>query len=223
MNDEMEGFDLYSVLSEVLELKHGSEQCKNTLEWINDLIQVYLRHQMCFSASTLKDDISQWRAYTKLGQGVCIEFTDGFVVDPKAQKVQCLYDFDDKKTAIVADQHLKSNDETMMRTIQTQEGLRSYIKSIIQTLVRFKNASFKPEQEVRWVYNFNGLTDADAQFEFRPHRLGLTSYHKSLVDISKITSITIGPQVPTQNLKSIEDFLILKRCPLVEKSSVSLR
>jgi len=224
MNDEMEGFDLHSVLTDVLQLKHGSDKCKSILELIDTTIDTYLRFQMLFSATSLKDDISQWRAYTKLGQGVCIEFDDGFIKDKEAKKVECLYDFSSKKQAIIEDRNLKANDVTMQRLLDTPEGIEEYVASIIRSLVRFKNESFRPEQEIRWVISLRGSSDKNANILYRPHRLGLTAYQEVEIDLNKVKSIIIGPQVPKQNLKTIEDFAIQNNCLcFITKSKVTLR
>lgn len=223
MNDEKEGFDLHEVLTEVLELKHGTDHCTQAFDLIDQSIDVYLRHQLSFSASILKDDISQWRAYTNLGQGICIQFDDDFISDPTIKKIECLYDFNEKKQAIINDRNLKANDETLNVILETNEGTKEYVKSIIDTLVRFKSPSFEPEKEVRWVYTADGLAPSSG-IKFRPHRLGLTAYKEVPVDLSKVISITLGPKVPKQNLKTIEDFIILNDCQgFVTQSQVWLR
>ncbi|MCU7943066.1 MAG: DUF2971 domain-containing protein [Candidatus Thiodiazotropha sp. (ex Cardiolucina cf. quadrata)] len=223
MNDEKEGFDLHSVLTEVLPLKYGTDRCQNTLNLIDQSIATHIRLQLAFSASTLKDDISQWRAYTQLGQGVCIEFEDGFIANRSAKKAECLYDFEEKRRAIIEDDDLKLSDDSLNKLLAKPEGSKKYISSLINTLVKFKSPSFEPEKEVRWVYTASGITKS-SQVKFRPHRLGLTTYRAVAVNLDKVLSITIGPQVPMQNLKSIEDFLIINDCSgFVTKSNVSLR
>lgn len=224
MNDEMEGFDLHEVLSEILCLKHGEEETKKALKLIDTTIETCLRFQLSFSASTLKDDISQWRAYTNLGQGICIEFIDGFISEDTAYQYKCLYGFEEKRRAIISDKNLKANDITIEHILSSQEGMNSYINSIITTLVRFKNASFSPEKEIRWVITSSGLTSPNSGLKFRPHRLGLTSYREVGVDLSKVKSITIGPQMSEQNLKTIEDFAIHNNCAgYITKTKVTLR
>lgn len=224
MNDETEGFDLHSVLTEILHLKYGSDECKSTLELIDTLIDTNLRFQMLFSATTLKDDISQWRAYTQLGQGVCLEFENGFIPVPVAKKVKCLYSFNQKKKAILEHKTLKANDITLGNILHDPKEIEEYIALVVETLARFKNESFKPEQEVRWVMSLKGLTDTNANILYRPHRLGLTAYQEIDVNLDKIKSITIGPQVPKQNLKTIEDFIVKNNCNgYVTKSKVTLR
>jgi hypothetical protein len=221
MNDEMEGFDLHKVLAEVLGLKYGEDSCINTLKLIDTTIETHLRFQMSFSATVLKDDISQWRAYTGLGSGLCIEFTDGFI-DSRARQIDCIYDFESKKRSIIQNRDLKVNDITIENRLSTPSGTEDFVKSVINTLVGFKNESFKPEKEVRWVFSMNGATDGS--INYRPHRLGLTTYKEVAVNLSKIKSITIGPQVPEQNLKTIEDFAIVNDCAgYITRSKVTLR
>ena len=224
MNDETEGFDLHSVLTEILHLKYGSDECKGTLDLIDTLIDTNLRFQMLFSATTLKDDISQWRAYTQLGQGVCLEFENGFIPLSVAKKVKCLYSFKQKKKAILEHKRLKANDITLDKILHDPKEMEEYIALVVETLARFKNESFKPEQEVRWVMSLKGLTDPNANILYRPHRLGLTAYQEIDINLDKIKSITIGPQVPKQNLKTIEDFIIKNNCNgYVTQSKVTLR
>lgn len=224
MNDEMEGLDLHQVLTDVLPLKYGSEKCEKTLELIDTTIQTYLRFQMSFSASTLKDDISQWRAYTTLAQGICIEFEDGFISEGEAKKVKCIYDSNSKKQAIINNEYLRANNISIQRLLETPRGTESYVKSILKALVCFKNSSFRPEEEVRWVINLSGINDPMAKIKYRPHRLGLANYQEVKVNLAKVKSITIGPQMPNQNLKTIEDFMITNECAgFVTTSKVTLR
>lgn len=222
MNDEMEGFDLKQVLEEVLHLKHGEDNCRRTLNLIEETINTYLRKQMSFSASTLADDISQWRAYTQLGLGICIEFEDGFIRDTDARKITCIYDKEEKRQAIIKDRNLKASDVTIESLLKTADGVMEYVESIINSLVSFKNASFTPEKEIRWVAKNEAITYKPTKY--RPHRLGLTTYKEIPIHLRFVKSITIGPQVPEQNLKSIEDFMIEHDCSgYVTKSNVTLR
>jgi len=224
MNDEMEGFDLHEVLTEVLDLKYGSDECQQALKLVDTTINTYLRFQMSFSASTLKDDISQWRAYTELGQGVCIEFSERFISNNEINKVNCLYDYSSKKQAIINDRNLKANDGTIDQRLDTPEKVKEYVNSIIKTLVSFKNSSFSPEKEVRWVYSSDGVNDPVGGIKYRPHRLGLSTYKEVAVNLAEVKSITIGPQVPRQNLRTFEDFVIENNCSgFITKSAVTLR
>ena len=224
MNDEMEGYDLHSVLSDVLQIKYGSDECKSKLALVDTTIGTHLRFQFSFSASTLSDDISQWRAYTKLGQGICVEFEEGFIEGENINKVECLYSKEDKRKSIIRDRNLKANDATMNQILDTQEGIDGFVSSIIHSLVRFKNKSFIPENEVRWVKRFDGLSQAKGKVQYRPHRLGLTMYHEVPINLKNVKKIILGPQIPKQNLKTFEDFLITIGCPaLVVKSEVTLR
>lgn len=91
-------------------------------------------------------------------------------------------------------------------------------------MARFKHYSFRPESEIRWVRSLNGLSDKGKTVMYRPHRLGLVSYVEVKADLRKVQSITLGPQVGGQNMKTIEDFLIQHDCGgYVLRSQVSLR
>lgn len=221
MNDEMEGIELHKILSEVLGEKYGTEKCKSTLELVDSTIDVFLRFQMSFSASSLKDDISQWRAYTDIGAGICIEFEDGFLPSDST-KIDCVYDFKAKKKSIIENKKLKVNDLSIDSILSQENGAVDFANSVVETLLYFKNKSFSPEQETRWVYSLDGANDP--RLKFRPHRLGLTTYMEVPVDLSKVKSITIGPQVLAQNKKTIEDFVIINECSgYLATSAVTLR
>ena len=91
MNDEMEGFDLLAVLMDTLGLNEIVEDQRNEIEFLRTSVETYLRWQFCFCATSLRDDLSQWRAYSPLGNGICIEFDEGFIQEPSAQKIECVY------------------------------------------------------------------------------------------------------------------------------------
>jgi len=224
MNDELEGHDLHRVLSDILKEKYTPDECRSHLELVDTMIQTYLRKQMSFSACTLEDDISQWRAYSPLGLGLCIEFDDGFITGSDVKKIHCIYDYEDKKEKVAGSSYLRANDKSLNALISDSVGLTSYINHLSTTLVSFKNSSFKPEQEVRWVCSKDDCTDSEVKF--RPHRLGLTTFTEKSVDLSKVKSVTLGPQVPKENYYILEDFLINFELPLSIKilsSNVSLR
>jgi len=110
MNDELEGKELHKILSSVLQTKYDEQDYQNKLSLIETTIDTHLRFQLSFSSTVLDDDISQWRAYTKIGQGVAIEFDEDFITDSRAKKIDCLYDYESKREAIIEDVNLRSND-----------------------------------------------------------------------------------------------------------------
>lgn len=222
MNDEKEGYDLLQLLEEVLNEKHGADKCQKALALIEQFIETYIRHQFAFSASKLADDITQWRAYTELGKGVCIEFSDGFIADEKAVRIECIYGDELKKSALSANSALSSNDDDLEELLSSREGVEQFVSSVVHSLIKFKSVSFSPEQEVHWVRSQNEV-GGDSGVLFRPHRLGLTSYRELPVNLSKIVSITLGPRVPRQNLRTVEDFAIVSECGgYIAQSKVNL-
>lgn len=224
MNDEMEGFELYDVLREYLGLQENTHTNNSQLDLVKTSVEAILRWQLCFSASTLKDDISQWRGYTPIGLGACIEFNDGFLPTENLKQISCIYDRDEKKNHLKNYATLSKSGDNLNQILSEQLGIQSFVEELADALARFKHQSFRPEQEIRWILSLRGLNDPRAKLSYRPHRLGLVSYIPITVDLSKVCSITLGPQVPAQNLKTVEDLLIQYDCAgYVTKSSVSLR
>lgn len=228
MNDDLEGFDLHRVMAEVMNLKNEGDEFKGKMFFVDSTIQESLRLQLIFSASSLRDDISQWRAYTTLGQGVCISFEDG-LFEGNPRKVECLYSFPDKKAAILEDLYLSANDKELATFFDPKDGggtkaIRECIVSITESLVRFKSSSFSPENETRWVLHASCMDNVNSDMKYRPHRLGLTPYEEVPIDLNKIRRITLGPQVPPQNIKTMQDFCKSKDClAKIQTSEVSLR
>jgi hypothetical protein len=124
MNDEMEGFELYDVLREYLGLQASTPTNNSQLDLIKTSVETFLRWQLCFSASTLKDDISQWRGYTPIGLGACIEFTDGFLRADNLKRISCVYDRDEKKEHLTTYATLSKSghdlNQVQVRTRQSQ-------------------------------------------------------------------------------------------------------
>jgi hypothetical protein len=228
MNDDLEGFNLHSVMAEVMNMKYGDEKCQKKMIMIDDIIKENLHLQLSFSASALHDDLSQWRAYTKLGQGVAIGFEDGAFVHT-ARKLDCIYDFDEKKKAIIDNSYLKANDSKLASLFDNPNGRRNegfyeFIGAITDSLISFKNKSFSSEKETRWVFSATCIDDARFNIKLRPHRFGLTLYEEVNIDLSKIKRITLGPQVLPQNIKIFEDFMKINSCPaIIDQSNLSLR
>ncbi len=222
MNDEMEGFDLYEVLTEYVGSDVPSQ--KTQLDLLRTTVETFLRWQLCFSASTLRDDISQWRAYTTIGAGACLEFEDGFLPEHDLKRLECIYRIEEKQERLGRSMALRKSGETLNQLLAEQEGVQTFVDEVVDALAQFKHRSFEPEKEVRWILSLTGLSDPRANLSYRPHRLGLVSYQPVPVDLTKVVSVTLGPQVPEQNLKTVEDFLIQYECTgFVKKSQVSLR
>lgn len=228
MNDDLEGFELHQVMAEVMHLKYGEDECTKKLQIIDSIIRDSLRLQLSFSATNLRDDISQWRAYTELGKGVSIGFEDGAFVEI-ARKLKCIYDFQEKRKSIVNNPYLKANDETLAKLFDTPDGRQNrdfyqFVGAITNSLVSFKNPSFSPEKETRWVCSATCIDDVRFNIKLRPHRLGLTLYQDVNFDLSKIKRITLGPQVISENVRTFQDFMEINNIQAsIEESKVSLR
>ncbi|MCO6414106.1 MAG: DUF2971 domain-containing protein [Thiogranum sp.] len=224
MNDKREGFELHSILSRSEEGRKCSADEQAVLDLVDTTIDTFLRFQMAFCATSLKDDISQWRAYTPLGQGVCIEFDDNFIADPDVQKVDCIYELGEKRELLEKEGSLLLNQQRLREFEKFPESVNEYVQAVVKTLPSFKHYSFRPEKEVRWVKSAEGAADPSVTILYRPHRLGLATYTEVEVDLSFVKSVTLGPQVERQNQKTVEDFLIVNECAgYVTKSMSTLR
>jgi len=223
MNDAMEGYDLGRLLNVLSNDTPGSndDEYKGL---IDAATSAYLRHQYCFSATSLKDDLTQWRAYSELGQGVCIEFDDSFLQNEHLQKKSCVYDDAEKNRLIKSTKKLAATGDELNRILGNSEETMAYLGELIDHLSRFKHSSFATEVETRWILSLNGLTDSQHPIQFRSHRLGIVSYVEVPIEIGAIRTVRLGPQVPNQNKGTLEDLLTLKQCPgIVLQSEVTLR
>jgi hypothetical protein len=223
MNDEMEGFDTGEVLSLAAANLEGSEK-ETYIGLVSTTVEIFVRWQFCFSATTLKDDLSQWRGYSPLGQGACLEFDDRLFSDTAIRKVTCVYRDDEKLKVLQENSRLSATGQALNAILGEHEGLDKYIHEFVDALSRFKHRSFEPEQETRWIVSKAGLSEASDELKFRPHRLGLVSYLEIPIDVNGMKTITLGPQVPRQNQKTIDDFCMQQQCPaIVIESEVTLR
>ncbi len=138
--------------------------------------------------------------------------------------MECVYEDKLKRQLVRENEVLNAPGRRCGKALAEDSALDEYFREFASALARFKHYSFNPEKEIRWVCSLNGLSDEAKTVSHRPHRLGLASYVEVKADLSKIQSITLGPQVGGQNLKTIEDFLIQHDCGgYVTRSQVSLR
>lgn len=230
MNDTNEGIN---IIDSVKCSNKNREQLK---EMYLSTITEALHRYYSFSATSLEDDISQWRAYTPLGQGICFGFEDGFIKHENANHIECIYDDDEKSKAImnlIPKKEFNNIFKTNNYSISDALKLNS---SLLEIAPKFKHQSFKPENESRWlikaVYSI-GLTEFpnDEEIQFRTNdKLGLIPYIHCNIDLSKIRKIIIGPQVPKENIESLHRFMNkyrgtssdIKPCR-IQVSNVSLR
>ena len=223
MNDEMEGFDTGKVLSVVAADLTDSEK-ESYIGLVSTTVETFVRWQFCFSATTLKDDLSQWRGYSPLSQGACLEFDDTLFPEKLIRKVTCVYIDEEKLKVLRESPRLSATGEVLNSMLRDQEGLDGYIHEFVDALSRFKHRSFEPEQETRWIVSKAGISEASDDLKFRQHRLGLVSYLEIPIDLKGMKTITLGPQVPKQNQRTMDDFCMQQQCPaIVIESDVTLR
>ncbi|MGR6860792.1 DUF2971 domain-containing protein [Aliivibrio salmonicida] len=230
MNDTNEGIN-------VIDSIRCSKENKDKLKSIyTPSISDALHRYFSFSATSLEDDISQWRAYTPLGQGICFGFENGFIKNKDANYIKCIYEEEEKAQVImnaIPEDEFNDIFRTDNFSIVDAYKLNS---SLLKLASQCKHQSFKPENESRWVIkavNDVGLTEFGdyENVDFRVNdKLGLIPYIKCDIDISKIRKVIIGPQVPKENIQSLMRFMEKYRglhgditpCRFIE-SNVSLR
>jgi hypothetical protein len=109
-------------LREYLGLQANTPTNNSQLDLIKTSVETFLRRQLCFSASTLKDDISQWREYTPIGLGACIEFPDGFLRAENLKRISCVYDRDEKKEHLTTYATLSKSGHDLKQVLSDQLG-----------------------------------------------------------------------------------------------------
>lgn len=199
MNDESEGYAVLGFIKTVLESQSEGGIQNESDSLIDHTARTYLRNQFAFCASSLDDDLSQWRAYTNLGQGVCIAFDSNFVADEDVECFPCIYEESDKKEYIDLVLKTRSEDED------------HFFPLLMDILAKFKKSSFVAEQETRWTKRLDRIPgDRSQVVRYRPHQFGLVPFLEVAADPARIVSVTLGPRVPRENIHSVNDFL--KQC-----------
>lgn len=223
MNDQMEGLELHRVLTDILKETHSAKNCNQVIMTVKAMSDVFISNKYLFCATELNDHISQWRAYTSIGTGICIGFEDGFITDSTILKRKCLYDLLEKKDFLIkSTELLKYDDNKFSKINNIPNGTNNFIYSVLHGMEHFKHESFSSEKEVRWIDDLNEQNNKP--INFRPHRLGLMPYREISADLIKISEIILGPQVPKQNIGTISKLFINQNLnPKIHQSTVTLR
>jgi len=171
---------------------------------------------LIFSTSKIRDDLSQWRAYTDISKGVCIEF-DVSLLSESIRNVcinkggenyfECLYKVEDKLTEV--EQFAVKIKRKGIRT--EKMGEQTVFKQIDYSdleenqnlFVRFKNEKFKDEQEIRYFIHIDKLKED--KVGYKTNKYGITRYAKIPLLQDSIKSITLGPEVRKENEYFIEE------------------
>jgi hypothetical protein len=174
--------------SDSSELRHAIEIFDRRIDFLigNDLapkdvltqLRVWLRsplylrdaslYAICFTER--RDSLSQWRGYTPLGRGICIEFLASDVIEySKAHSyklARCIYDYG-QKTKIVEDALDVLVKEALSIGPSGADSSRSYFvafdalqQDLLRIAVTFKDEAFADEEEWRAVLKHDGSTDA---------------------------------------------------------------
>jgi len=222
MNDELEGLELKRVLEMILKSSDSSDEYDPLLNSVKQLSEAFLLDKYLFSATHLRDDISQWRAYTSVGQGICFGFHDDFILDKTINKLGCIYQMESKKQFIQERTRFFDYKNSEFQLEKRKNGsLSGLVDSVLMGMEYFKHESFSPEKEIRWIDDLNAKGDSEVLY--RPHRLGLMPYRLVSIDASKISEVIIGPQVPKQNIATLYKLLKENRNIKVISSDVTLR
>ena len=162
MNDELEGYELGRVLS-VVAKNLGDDDRQYYLRFVEATLDVFIRWQFCFCASRLRDDISQWRGYTTLGSGVCLEFSDDLIRQQGVERFDCIYNDSAKQEAIAQSSQLNCWGNDVFENFKAGDNgqLSDYVWDLVHAIARFKHASFAPEQETRWCNVLSVIFDGE--------------------------------------------------------------
>lgn len=108
----------------------------------------------CFS--TKGDDLSQWRGYTKLGTGVCIEFNFEILADAARAKgfklAPCIYNDSTEYAEEV--ERWRDQFDRDQNSDEAWPIVDLWLESILESAIRFKHHSFKDEREWRLISTY---------------------------------------------------------------------
>lgn len=171
---------------------------------------------VCFSQA--ENDLSQWRAYTPLGLGVCIEF-DREKLNEHAKSLDCALfecNYSSQDLVLESGAWIKRADD-IFDWEYPHVAAKLYFKCLTQIGASFKHSSFSKEREVRLVTPpFNSIhSEQILNLNCHPHQISFRSGRYSAipyVDLRcttnatgsqldpattiarlPITSITVGP------------------------------
>ncbi len=208
MNDENEGKDFARVVQNILRKDYNHINVDSELV-INQVITIQdFMYQFAFCSSLLADDLSQWRAYTILGHGACLEFEDGFLSASEVLRCKCIYEEEEKKE--LAKSFLKKTgvDDRLVSGSEAKMGTVNYVEEFVKMYPGFKSHSFAAEEETRWTLKGNLYSSGDYLIEHCAHRLGISPYIEVPVNLWKLNSIRLGPKVPSINERVLQDIVL---------------
>jgi Protein of unknown function (DUF2971) len=186
----------------------GSKEVLTRLrDWLKSPLYVKNASLYAVSFTEKRDSLSQWRGYTPLGRGACVEFDSQDVVSYCAaqgyEMVKCIYDFGEKTKLVEealsaflydVNQILPSGATETHIFYSAFEKLKP---DLLRIAVAFKDEAFKDEDEWRAVLRRNE-TAITPIIKYRVGKSTLIPYvHYSLVDPItnkfSVWNIWIGP------------------------------
>lgn len=235
LNDKEELVNALKISMEVIECIKGRKryQTQKYQEILNHLMNKLERPCLDIdnipdlfiaSFSIKADDLSQWRAYGKNGEGVCIEFNGRlsnilFSIGNFLSSIKVTYDDNMKRKILYSMifRYFKCVQDSFQSSLRPSEYSDILYEKIILLLAYFKHNSFKSEEEIRFVYNSINKESLKKDFEnlyFRESNGTVVSYIKTnenkikkedksyLREYLPISKIILGPKTNKQLLAS---------------------
>ncbi len=208
MNDENEGKDFARIMHNILrkDYTHINVDSKFVINQV--IINQDFIYQFAFCSSLLADNLSQWRAYTTLGQGACLEFEDGFLLAPEVLRHKCIYEEEKKKELVKSFLKETSADNLLVSGSEAETDADNYVEKLTKIYPVFKSHSFAAEEETRWTLKGDLYPHGGYLIEYCAHRLGISPYIEVPVDLWKLNSITLGPKVPSINERVLQSIVL---------------
>lgn len=198
-------------------LDESYEVFKYIFHWMADNLELVKSRVFCFSLSTAYNKLSQWRAYSKNGAGVCITFNKEelkaekwlylpVIYKPKAQKIvlKRWLSFILGTVAIGAyvhyiqykdDKRKKPKPLLSDRTGMLESIITSSAIVLVQGLMTLKHPSFSEEREVRLVTFELDEDQGRTMYKYTDRMRAYIEYSIGNKQLP-IKEITAGPLMP---------------------------
>lgn len=233
LNDTTEARQLWIVLERRLKavLASGKRFRSINLEILISEVQKHVDDDFFVASfSEARDSLSQWRAYSGGGPGICIGFTGGalktaWIHNPSGEShwtgmqfQKAIYaDESDARLDTAIEGLLSGERSPLMKAAQSQLPREREIVVLLSLLhARFKHIAFREEQE--WRLSFKRYRNPMRHQKFRSGRAMLIPYieaelnksleKKQIVEGEYIHEVIVGPSAHAElNKQAVEQFL----------------
>lgn len=188
------------------------------------LLNYFRPHMLCFSKNG--DLLSQWRAYANDGRGVSIGFRRNYfnkiqyTENLEFKIFDVIYNSSIQKRAIEPLFNNASLKNKVVKLLRDKSGLANpylnilpHLASIYELGLKFKNPSFKEENEVRIVHGNHKMAAEVDMFSYRFTNDDMISFVQIPLDLAQempiIQEVILGPKSKITE-KEIKLFLIKK-------------